>query len=60
MPVPRGAVAEAKALIRRLAPPIEQSDDRGQHRALVTRWESHEAAEGIAAFLEKRKPDWAV
>jgi len=26
--------------------------------ALVERWESDEARDGIAAFFEKRKPGW--
>jgi len=34
---------------------IGQSIDR-----LVAVWESEEAAEGIAAFLEKRPPRWAA
>ena len=27
--------------------------------ALVARWESPEAMEGITAFFDKRKPGWA-
>ena len=55
-----GAVAAAKAMARDLggAPTpgtIERTVDR-----LVERWESTEAAEGIAAFFERRKPDWTA
>lgn len=55
-----GAMAEAKRLARALGPVIDsavigQSIDR-----LVAVWESEEAAEGIAAFLEKRPPRWAA
>ena len=51
-----GAVAEAKALARRLGPPIGGAEIEASIAALVTRWESPEAAEGIAAFFDKRKP----
>ena len=53
-----GAVAEAKALARRLGPPIGGAEIEASIAALVTRWESPEAAEGIAAFFDKRKPGW--
>jgi len=53
-----GAVAEAKALARRLGPPIDDGVIAATIDALVRRWESPEAAEGIAAFFEKRKPGW--
>jgi len=54
-----GAVAAAKALARRLGPPIDEQIINASVAALVSRWQSDEAAEGIAAFFEKRKPDWA-
>ncbi|MBK5947361.1 enoyl-CoA hydratase [Rhodobacter veldkampii DSM 11550] len=54
-----GAVAEAKALARRLGPPIDQGVIEATIAALVARWESPEAAEGIAAFFDRRKPGWA-
>ena len=54
-----GAVAEAKALVAMLAPPLDRPLIDGTIDRLVARWESPEAAEGIAAFLGKRKPDWA-
>ncbi|MCV2869779.1 crotonase/enoyl-CoA hydratase family protein [Defluviimonas sp. WL0002] len=53
-----GAVAEAKALARRLGPTIEEATIADTIQALVRRWESDEAKEGIAAFFEKRPPAW--
>lgn len=53
-----GAVAAGKRLVAELG----GSDGRDQIaktvEALVTRWESDESAEGIAAFFERRKPRW--
>lgn len=54
-----GAVAEAKALVRRLGPPIDEAVIAETIEALVRRWETPEAAEGIAAFFERRKAPWA-
>ena len=54
-----GAVAEAKALVAMLAPPLERPLIDATIDRLVARWESPEAAEGIAAFFGKRKADWA-
>ncbi|MGY6635344.1 MAG: crotonase/enoyl-CoA hydratase family protein [Alkalilacustris sp.] len=54
-----GAVAEAKALVRRLGPPIDDAVIAASIDALVRRWESPESAEGIAAFFERRAPSWA-
>lgn len=53
-----GAVADAKALVRMLGPRIDTEVQEATIRALVARWESPEAAEGIAAFFDKRKPSW--
>ncbi|MEZ5778440.1 MAG: crotonase/enoyl-CoA hydratase family protein [Paracoccaceae bacterium] len=53
-----GAVAEAKALARRLGPRIDDATVAETIEALVSRWESPEAAEGIAAFFDKRAPAW--
>lgn len=53
-----GAVAEAKALARRLGPPIDAAIIAETIGALVRRWEGDEAQEGIAAFFEKRPPAW--
>ncbi len=55
-----GAVAEAKALVRRLGPAIDDAVIAETIEALVRRWESPESAEGIAAFFERRLPSWAV
>ncbi|MGD9918099.1 MAG: crotonase/enoyl-CoA hydratase family protein [Paenirhodobacter sp.] len=56
-----GAVAEAKALIRMLSARARPESDimDATIAALVARWESPEAMEGITAFFEKRKPGWA-
>ena len=53
-----GAVAEGKALVARLGGTVTEADISATIDALVRRWESAEAAEGIAAFFEKRKPGW--
>ena len=53
------AVAAAKALTRRLGPTIDAAATEATIDALVTRWKSRDAAEGIAAFFDKRPPDWA-
>ena len=53
-----GAVAEAKALVRRLGPPIDECVIAQTIEALARRWQSPEAQEGIAAFFEKRTPGW--
>jgi len=53
-----GAVGGAKALARSLGPRIDrQVIDDTIHR-LADTWEDEEAARGIAAFLDKQKPDW--
>jgi methylglutaconyl-CoA hydratase len=54
-----GAVAEAKALVRALGPRIDAGVIEASVAALVRVWEGGEAAEGIAAFFGKRRPDWA-
>lgn len=53
-----GAVAQAKALTRRLGPVIDQATIDETINALVDRWNSDEAREGINAFFEKRAPNW--
>ncbi|MCR8723551.1 crotonase/enoyl-CoA hydratase family protein [Frigidibacter sp. ROC022] len=54
-----GAVAEAKALARRFGPRIDEEAIALSVEALVARWESPEAAEGIKAFFAREKPSWA-
>jgi len=53
-----GAVASAKELVRALGPRIDDEVIDQTIRALVKRWETDEAREGIGAFFEKRKPAW--
>ena len=54
-----GAVADAKALVRSLGAPITDALIDETVAALAARWDSPESAEGISAFFEKRKPNWA-
>jgi methylglutaconyl-CoA hydratase len=51
-------VAEAKAMIHRLAPTVDPGTRAATVAALLSRWESPEAAEGIAAFFDGRDPNW--
>jgi methylglutaconyl-CoA hydratase len=53
-----GAVAAAKALVRDLGSHIDEAAIDHSINALVARWESDEAVDGIAAFFDKRKPGW--
>ena len=53
-----GAVAAAKALARRLGGAPTPEDVEASVAALVARWESSEAREGIAAFFDRRPPPW--
>lgn len=53
-----GAVASAKALVQSLGPRIDDDVIDQTIQALVARWETEEAREGIAAFFEKRNPKW--
>lgn len=55
-----GAVAEAKALALALGGAPEAEAIEISIRSLVTRWDSAESAEGIAAFFDKRKAAWVV
>lgn len=54
-----GAVASAKQLVRDLGPQITEATIDHTIHALVSRWETDEAVEGINAFFDKRKPGWA-
>lgn len=54
-----GAVAAAKALAQRLGGGIGAQDIEHSVAELIARWESPEAAEGIAAFFAREKPHWA-
>jgi methylglutaconyl-CoA hydratase len=53
-----GAIAEAKALALHLGGAPGEAEIAHSINALVTRWESAESGEGIAAFFEKRKAEW--
>lgn len=55
-----GAMAEAKALIRRLGGGIAPQMVEASIDALITRWDSPEVAEGTGAFFARRKPGWAL
>jgi methylglutaconyl-CoA hydratase len=54
------AVAAAKAFARSLGPPIDESVIARSIDALIAQWEGRSAKEGISAFFERRKPDWAA
>ncbi len=53
-----GAVAAGKALVAELGGAPGEAQVSATIDALVARWESDEAAEGIGAFFDKRKPRW--
>ncbi len=53
-----GAVAAAKDMIRRVAGGVGPETIDESIAALVSRWESDEARDGIAAFFERRDPPW--
>ncbi|CAM3245780.1 crotonase/enoyl-CoA hydratase family protein [Paracoccus nototheniae] len=53
-----GAIAAAKAQCRALGPRIDAAMIEDSIDRLVTVWNGAEAAEGIAAFFDKRKPHW--
>lgn len=57
--IARGAAARAKALARSLGPRIDEGVIEATIDRLVEAWESPEAEEGIAAFLEKRPARWS-
>lgn len=54
-----GAVADAKAMVRRIAGEIPEELIDSTAGWLAKRWQDPEARQGIAAFLERRKPGWA-
>ncbi|MEM7508196.1 MAG: crotonase/enoyl-CoA hydratase family protein [Pseudomonadota bacterium] len=53
------AVAAAKALARSLGPPINEAVMEQTIERLADTWETPDAAEGVAAFFEHRKPVWS-
>lgn len=54
-----GAVGASKALLFRLARPIDEATIAMTAAALADQWETDEAAEGIAAFFDRRPAPWA-
>ncbi len=52
------AVAASKALARSLGPRIDEAVIEDTIRRLADTWETQSAVEGIAAFFEKRAPQW--
>lgn len=53
-----GAVARSKRLARSLGPRLDRETIEATIAALADAWEDPEAHEGVAAFFEKRKPNW--
>lgn len=53
-----GAVADCKRLIEFVSTHATEENISYTANQLADRWESAELAEGIAAFLQKRKPSW--
>ncbi len=54
------AVAAAKRLARELGPPIDAGVIEGTIARLADTWDGPDAAEGVGAFFDKRKPRWSV
>lgn len=54
-----GAVASAKALLRRLTGSIDEAVIEDTILRLADTWEGEEVKEGVGAFFEKRKPRWS-
>lgn len=55
-----GAVASAKALALSFGDRVTDDTIDSTIRALVDRWETDEAREGIGAFFDKRAPGWVI
>ncbi len=53
-----GAVSQAKALARQLGPVIDDAVINKTIEALVTRWDTDEARQGIDAFFSKNPAPW--
>ena len=54
-----GAIAASKRLTRMLGMPIGEKQIEATIAALADTWESPESHEGVGAFFDKRKPNWA-
>jgi methylglutaconyl-CoA hydratase len=55
-----GAVAAAKAQLRRLGPRIDEETVEDSVARLVHVWQGEEAKEGVGAFFGKRPPGWSA
>ena len=55
-----GAIAASKRLTRMLGAPITDREIDATIVALADTWENPEAHEGVGAFFDKRKPNWAT
>lgn len=56
-----GAIRDAKALVRDFSgAPVTDSLSRETAKRIAARRTSDEGKEGLTAFLDKRKPDWAI
>ncbi len=53
-----GAVARSKRLTRMLGPEINEEKIEATIEALADAWDDAEAHEGVAAFFDKRRPNW--
>lgn len=53
-----GAIAASKRLARSLGPQIDPTTIERSIAALADAWEQPEAHEGVAAFFDRRKPNW--
>ncbi|MEO1491128.1 MAG: crotonase/enoyl-CoA hydratase family protein [Pseudomonadota bacterium] len=53
-----GAVAASKRLARALGPRIDEDTIERTIAALADAWETAEGHEGVAAFFDRRKPNW--
>ena len=54
-----GAVAASKRLARSLGPAIDEATIERTIAALADSWDEPEAHEGVSAFFDRRKPNWA-
>src|SRR5690606_9219218 len=54
------AIAAAKALLRRLARPIDDTVIDQTITDLADTWETADATEGLDAFFTRRSPRWAA
>lgn len=53
-----GAIADAKAMLRRIAGEVPEDLIDATAGWLAKRWQDPEAREGMTAFLERRRPGW--